>query len=228
CLLPAETAGPHWNVSEECRLICDIYGSQRKHSFIRSVVPHTGSEPVLKLNPLLISSSEALHREQMLEQKLATLQRLLTTTQEASESSWQALIDEDRLLSRLEVMGSQLQAYSKAELIAVYLEIFFKLKHFDFSHVSSHVCLCLSCPSFHLQTPRSFSTHVSPLFLGGSTLFCPSVIVLLLSSIPVGGRGEARRADSAGSDGEEGAGDADRRDGGEGAGSSGSHRGSAG
>uniref|UniRef100_A0A4W6FWB8 Sarcolemmal membrane-associated protein n=1 Tax=Lates calcarifer TaxID=8187 RepID=A0A4W6FWB8_LATCA len=56
---------------------------------------------------------EALHREQMLEQKLATLQRLLATTQEASESSWQALIDEDRLLSRLEVMGSQLQAYSK-------------------------------------------------------------------------------------------------------------------
>lgn len=113
---------------------------------------------------------EALHREQMLEQKLATLQRLLANTQEASESSWQvsstlltygaikalhtqpfqsitvwgtyqiaapilkknaneinrnfksnpaskcslqALIDEDRLISRLEVMGSQLQAYSK-------------------------------------------------------------------------------------------------------------------
>lgn len=32
---------------------------------------------------------EALHREQMLEQKLATLQRLLASTQEASESSWQ-------------------------------------------------------------------------------------------------------------------------------------------
>uniref|UniRef100_A0A673W6G9 Sarcolemmal membrane-associated protein n=1 Tax=Salmo trutta TaxID=8032 RepID=A0A673W6G9_SALTR len=56
---------------------------------------------------------EALHREQMLEQKLATLQCLLATTQEASESSWQALIDEDRLLSRLEVMGNQLQSYSK-------------------------------------------------------------------------------------------------------------------
>nr|XP_046167503.1 sarcolemmal membrane-associated protein-like isoform X2 [Oncorhynchus gorbuscha] len=56
---------------------------------------------------------EALHREQMLEQKLATLQCLLATTQEASESSWQALIDEDRLLSRLGVMGNQLQSYSK-------------------------------------------------------------------------------------------------------------------
>uniref|UniRef100_A0A8C9QXE3 Sarcolemmal membrane-associated protein n=1 Tax=Scleropages formosus TaxID=113540 RepID=A0A8C9QXE3_SCLFO len=62
---------------------------------------------------VLVPSQEALHREQMLEQKLATLQRLLASTQEASESSWQALIDEDRLLSRLEVMGNQLQAYSK-------------------------------------------------------------------------------------------------------------------
>lgn len=37
----------------------------------------------------LCVSQEALHREQMLEQKLATLQRLLANTQEASESSWQ-------------------------------------------------------------------------------------------------------------------------------------------
>ncbi|KAL8212531.1 UNVERIFIED_CONTAM: hypothetical protein K2H54_050069 [Gekko kuhli] len=51
----------------------------------------------------------------MLEQKLATLQRLLAVTQEASDTSWQALIDEDRLLSRLEVMGNQLQACSKSQ-----------------------------------------------------------------------------------------------------------------
>merc|ERR1711976_186129 len=56
---------------------------------------------------------EALHREQMLENKLATLQRLIENTQEASESGWQALIDEDRLLSRLEVLENQLAAYSK-------------------------------------------------------------------------------------------------------------------
>ncbi|KAK2167269.1 hypothetical protein LSH36_30g03031 [Paralvinella palmiformis] len=56
---------------------------------------------------------EALHREQMLENKLATLQRLVQQTQEASDSGWQALIDEDRLLSRLEVLENQLAAYSK-------------------------------------------------------------------------------------------------------------------
>ncbi|XP_054641654.1 sarcolemma associated protein a isoform X6 [Dunckerocampus dactyliophorus] len=74
--------------------------------------PSMYSQELFQLSQYL---QEALHREQMLEQKLATLQRLLATTQEASENSWQALIDEDRLLSRLEVMGSQLQAYSKSQ-----------------------------------------------------------------------------------------------------------------
>nr|XP_046194306.1 sarcolemma associated protein a isoform X8 [Oncorhynchus gorbuscha] len=72
--------------------------------------PSMYSQELFQLSQYL---QEALHREQMLEQKLATLQRLLANTQEASESSWQALIDEDRLLSRLEVMGNQLQSYSK-------------------------------------------------------------------------------------------------------------------
>ncbi|XP_037606035.1 sarcolemma associated protein a isoform X17 [Sebastes umbrosus] len=74
--------------------------------------PSMYSQELFQLSQYL---QEALHREQMLEQKLATLQRLLANTQEASESSWQALIDEDRLLSRLEVMGSQLQAHSKSQ-----------------------------------------------------------------------------------------------------------------
>ena len=56
---------------------------------------------------------EALHREKMLEQKLSTLQQLLNNTQGASEDGWQALIDEDRLLSRLEVLENQLHTYSK-------------------------------------------------------------------------------------------------------------------
>ncbi|XP_071960335.1 uncharacterized protein [Antedon mediterranea] len=57
---------------------------------------------------------EALHREQMLEQKLAMLQRVVRNTQDSSETSWQALIDEERLLSRLELLENQLFAYSKA------------------------------------------------------------------------------------------------------------------
>ncbi|XP_060080626.1 sarcolemmal membrane-associated protein-like isoform X1 [Ylistrum balloti] len=56
---------------------------------------------------------EALHREKMLEQKLTNLQQLLENTQEASETGWQALITEDRLLSRLDVLENQLHTYSK-------------------------------------------------------------------------------------------------------------------
>ncbi|MFT7804829.1 sarcolemmal membrane-associated protein-like isoform X1 [Arapaima gigas] len=74
--------------------------------------PSMCSQELFQLSQYL---QEALHREQMLEQKLATLQRLLTKTQEASKGSWQALIDEDQLLSRLEIMGTQLQVYSKSQ-----------------------------------------------------------------------------------------------------------------
>uniref|UniRef100_A0A8C7ZHK5 Sarcolemmal membrane-associated protein n=1 Tax=Oryzias sinensis TaxID=183150 RepID=A0A8C7ZHK5_9TELE len=94
--------------------------------------PSMYSQELFQLSQYL---QEALHREQMLEQKLATLQRLLANTQEASESSWQALIDEDRLLSRLEVMGSQLQAYSKVKSPSQVL-LCEKVRH-----RSSHSCL---------------------------------------------------------------------------------------
>uniref|UniRef100_A0A8C9WMT4 Sarcolemmal membrane-associated protein n=1 Tax=Scleropages formosus TaxID=113540 RepID=A0A8C9WMT4_SCLFO len=79
---------------------------------VTASTPSMCSQELFQLSQYL---QEALHREQMLEQKLATLQRLLTKTQEASKGSWQALIDEDRLLSRLEMMGSQLQVYSKSQ-----------------------------------------------------------------------------------------------------------------
>ncbi|XP_068109828.1 sarcolemmal membrane-associated protein isoform X13 [Hyperolius riggenbachi] len=82
---------------------------------VDKVAAHTPSMYSQELFQLSQYLQEALHREQMLEQKLATLQRLLANTQEASDTSWQALIDEDRLLSRLEVMGNQLQALSKSQ-----------------------------------------------------------------------------------------------------------------
>ncbi|KAF0034438.1 hypothetical protein F2P81_012196 [Scophthalmus maximus] len=53
--------------------------------------PSMYSQELFQLSQYL---QEALHREQMLEQKLATLQRLLATTQEASESSWQSQTEE--------------------------------------------------------------------------------------------------------------------------------------
>ncbi|XP_064607260.1 sarcolemmal membrane-associated protein-like isoform X11 [Liolophura sinensis] len=81
--------------------------------FLNQVCPSGTSVQSQELYQLAHYLQEALHREQMLEQKLASLQKLIQNTQEASESGWQALIDEDRLLSRLEVLESQLQMYSK-------------------------------------------------------------------------------------------------------------------
>ena len=57
---------------------------------------------------------EALVREQMLENKLAMLQRLVGQTNAASDEAWKSLIDEDRLLTRVEILESQLSTYSKA------------------------------------------------------------------------------------------------------------------
>jgi hypothetical protein len=56
---------------------------------------------------------EALAREQFLEAKLLALQRLIGDTEEASGQGWRALMDEDRLLTRVEILESQLTTYGK-------------------------------------------------------------------------------------------------------------------
>jgi hypothetical protein len=44
------------------------------------------------------------------------LEVLAEMTQESSENSWQALINEDRLLSRIEILESQLALYASKNL----------------------------------------------------------------------------------------------------------------
>ena len=70
---------------------------------------------------------EALQREQLLENKLAALQRLVETTRQASDLGWKALIDEDRLLSRVEILENQLQMYSKVRLDECVRQVLFPL-----------------------------------------------------------------------------------------------------
>lgn len=53
----------------------------------------------------------------MLQTKLASLQQLVLSLQQASDLSWKALIAEDRLLSRVETLETQLQTYSKVIFI---------------------------------------------------------------------------------------------------------------
>ncbi|XP_050025985.2 uncharacterized protein [Dermacentor andersoni] len=57
---------------------------------------------------------EALHREQVIQNKMATLQRVVSSTQEASENNWKAMIEEDRLLNRIETLEAQLQTCAKS------------------------------------------------------------------------------------------------------------------
>ncbi|XP_049528357.1 sarcolemmal membrane-associated protein-like [Dermacentor silvarum] len=57
---------------------------------------------------------EALHREQVIQNKMATLQRVVNSTQEASENNWKAMIEEDRLLNRIETLEAQLQTCAKS------------------------------------------------------------------------------------------------------------------
>ncbi|XP_075552952.1 uncharacterized protein LOC142585813 isoform X6 [Dermacentor variabilis] len=57
---------------------------------------------------------EALHREQVIQNKMATLERVVSSTQEASENNWKAMIEEDRLLNRIETLEAQLQTCAKS------------------------------------------------------------------------------------------------------------------
>lgn len=56
---------------------------------------------------------EAVIREQILENKLGSLQRIVNATREAAEVGWTALMEEDRLLTRIESLENQLIVSSK-------------------------------------------------------------------------------------------------------------------
>ncbi|CAD6228433.1 GSCOCG00012038001-RA-CDS [Cotesia congregata] len=67
-------------------------------------------EDLYKLNQYL---QEASRREKVLQSKLAYLEKLVDNTKKAASQSWKALIDEDRLLSRIKTVESQLIVYTK-------------------------------------------------------------------------------------------------------------------
>lgn len=73
----------------------------------------TGAGTADELCRLAQHLREAARREQQLESKLTALQRLVEQAKQAAELGWRAAVDEDRLLSRVAVLESQLRAYSK-------------------------------------------------------------------------------------------------------------------
>ncbi len=63
------------------------------------------STDLCRLNQYL---QEAIQREQVLETKLYNLQKIVETTRENSKSTWHAMIEEDRLLSRIDILENKL------------------------------------------------------------------------------------------------------------------------
>ncbi|XP_058456224.1 sarcolemmal membrane-associated protein [Malaya genurostris] len=57
---------------------------------------------------------EANQREQILETKLTSLQKMVEVTKQNSALGWQAMIDEDRLLSRIDMLEKKLQYFQKS------------------------------------------------------------------------------------------------------------------
>ncbi|XP_042227920.1 sarcolemmal membrane-associated protein-like isoform X2 [Homarus americanus] len=88
-------------------------GQEAKASPSTAVGGAVSSVSAQELYQLRTYLQEAQHREQQIETKLATLQRLVSSTQEAATHSWKAMIDEDRLLQRLETLEGQLTTYAK-------------------------------------------------------------------------------------------------------------------
>lgn len=72
------------------------------------------SMPLEELYQLNTCIQEALQRENVLKCKMSKLQCIVTELKKAADVSWTALIQEDRLLSRVEFLESQLAAYSKS------------------------------------------------------------------------------------------------------------------
>uniref|UniRef100_A0A1L8DBF0 Sarcolemmal membrane-associated protein n=1 Tax=Nyssomyia neivai TaxID=330878 RepID=A0A1L8DBF0_9DIPT len=72
-----------------------------------------GEIPPEDLHRLNQYVQEMVQREQMLESKLVDLQKILELSKVNAESSWQAMIDEDRLLNRIDILENKLQNYQK-------------------------------------------------------------------------------------------------------------------
>lgn len=54
-----------------------------------------------------------MQKEQMIEHKLAAITKLLLATKESANSNWKAMIEEDRLLTRIDILERQLETSHK-------------------------------------------------------------------------------------------------------------------
>lgn len=80
----------------------DLNGSDSSHSIANLTT--------INLCQLAQCLREALNREEALQAKITLLQQILVSAQENAQSSWRSLVEEERLLSRIESLQMKLEA----------------------------------------------------------------------------------------------------------------------
>ncbi|KAI6236338.1 FHA domain-containing protein [Aphelenchoides besseyi] len=95
---------------EECIGVTDEnpLSARMPHGFAESVPNNCTVVNNEKLFLMSQYMKEAVFREKLLTEKLKSLESVLETTKEAAERGWKALINEERLLSRIEMLENQI------------------------------------------------------------------------------------------------------------------------
>ncbi|XP_050419857.1 sarcolemmal membrane-associated protein [Adelges cooleyi] len=102
------------NISHGCiTAILKLYyadGTEAKSNPVVNFISDVSTQDLYNIDAYI---REALHREANLENKLLSLEKLLSNIIGETDNSWKALVAEDRLLSKIEFLENQLQYYKK-------------------------------------------------------------------------------------------------------------------
>lgn len=102
------------NISHGCiTAILKLYhadGTEAKSNPVVNFINDVSAQDLYNIDAYI---REAMHREANLENKMLTLERLLSNIIGETDNSWKALVAEDRLLSKIEFLENQLQYYKK-------------------------------------------------------------------------------------------------------------------
>lgn len=88
-------------------------GRETKASQLTGVSAESGQVLAEDLYRMHQYIKEALLREQMLEVKMTEVQRLLESAKGSVNANWQAMVDEDRLLNRIDILEGKVHVFQK-------------------------------------------------------------------------------------------------------------------
>lgn len=102
------------NISHGCiTAVLKLYhadGTEAKSNPVVNFINDVSTQDLYNIDAYI---RDAMHREANLENKLFSLEKLLSNIIGETDNSWKALVAEDRLLSKIEFLESQLQCYKK-------------------------------------------------------------------------------------------------------------------